>query len=126
MGAYHFFLPHLFGWEAWLMGLPPMIHWGVHAINTFFSALLFAGGVLTLAMLRYGADTPIARGLLIAMTLCWEVNAVNQLVTPPPMPERMFALRVTLLGFSIVAGLAYALAFAFAKPRPVTDHDRAA
>lgn len=110
MGAYHFFLPHIWGWERWLIGLPPMIHWGVHAINTFFSALLFAGGVLTLAMLRYGADDPIARGLLVAMTLCWEINAINQIVSPPPMPPRMLPLRMTLLGFSLLAALAYAYA----------------
>lgn len=110
MGAYHFFLPHVWGWESFLAKLPPMVHWGVHAINTFFSALLFAGGALTLTMLRHGMDGPIARGLLLAMTLCWEINVVHQIVVPVPMPPQMIALRMTLLGFSILTTLAYGYA----------------
>lgn len=110
MGAYHFFLPHIFGWEPYLAKLPDMIHWGVHAINTFFSALLFAGGVITLAMLHYGAESPIARGVLLAMTLCWEINFVNQIVVPTPMPPRMIVLRLALLGFAALTMTAYAYA----------------
>lgn len=110
MGAYHFFLPHIFGWESYLAKLPDMIHWGVHAINTFFSALLLGGGVITLAMLRYGIDTPIARGVLLGMTLCWEINVVNQIVVPTPMPPRMIVLRLALLAFAALTMTAYAYA----------------
>lgn len=110
MGAYHFFLPHLWGWEAWLMRLPPTVHWGVHAINTFFSALLAAAGVLTLAMLRHGVAGPIARGLLLAMTLCWEINVVHQIVSPMPMPPQMLPLRLALLGFAVLVTFAYGYA----------------
>lgn len=122
MGAYQFFLPHLWGWESVLTKDPDIIHWSVHAINTFFSALLFSAGALTLAMLRYGVDAPVTRGLLLAMMLSWEVNVIHQIVVPVPLPAGMTALRIALLGFSALttAAYAYATLSAWRSPSPST------
>jgi hypothetical protein len=119
MAAYHFFLPWLFQWEArGAKQVAPAIRWGMYSINFFFSFLLLAGGLLTfvaLRALRRGA-TP-DRGVLIAMTSFWIINALYQLFIPMPLPAKLWTLHVGLIAYAIVTMFAYASALGALKAR---------
>lgn len=108
MGAYHFFLPWQFHWGLFLRKVPQPIPWALFSINFFFSFLLLAGGLLTfraLAALRRSGRCD--RGILVAMAAFWLVNSLYQLIVPMPMPPQLWPLRVVLVGFALVALLAY-------------------
>ena len=108
MGAYHFFLPSIFQWRAFLKKVPEPIPWALFSINFFFSFLLLAGGILTfvtLGALRRSAHPD--RGILFAMAGFWLANTLYQVFIPMPLPARMWPLHVVLLVFAAVALLAY-------------------
>jgi len=108
MGAYHFFLPHMFHWDNFVKKIPSVIQWALFSINFFFSFLLLAGGVLTfVALRRLHRSLPPDRGVLVAMAGFWIVNTFYQLIIPMPLPPKLWVLHVVLLGYGIVAALAY-------------------
>jgi hypothetical protein len=108
MGAYHFFLPSMFHWGAFLKKVPEPIPWALFSINFFFSFLLLAGGILTFVTLRalLRSSHP-DRGILFAMAGFWLANTLYQVFIPMPLPARMWPLHVVLLGFAAVTLLAY-------------------
>lgn len=117
MGAYHFFLPWQFRWGLFLRKVPQPIPWALFSINFFFSFLLLAGGVLTfraLAALR--RSSACDRGILVAMASFWLVNALYQILVPMPLPAQLWPLHLVLLGFALVALLAYVSAALTARP----------
>lgn len=108
MGAYHFFLPWQFHWGLFLRKVPQPIPWALFSINFFFSFLLVAGGVLTfraLAALR--GSRHCDRGILGSMAGFWLANALYQIIVPMPLPAQLWPLHVVLVGFALVAMLAY-------------------
>jgi hypothetical protein len=118
MGVYHFLLPRLFDWDARATGMAPTIRWGMHSINFFFSFLLLAGGALTfvaLRALRRGASPD--RGILVVMICFWSLNTLYQILIPMPLPARLAALRLGLIGYAIVTVLAYAVALGTLKAK---------
>ena len=102
MGLYHFFLPAQFGWgEA--LARDRMLHWALLSINTFFSYLLLAGGVLTVRIAREPRPRgPVSTLVLISMTGFWLLNAAYQLLAPMPLPARLASLRWLLLAFAVI------------------------
>lgn len=111
MGAYHFFLPTMFGWAAYVQEIPTSIRWALFSINFFFSFLLLAGGILTfVAWLRVRRSVEPDRGVLVAMGGFWLVNVLYQVVLPMPLPASLWVLRVFLFGYAVVALLGYAIA----------------
>src|ERR1700730_6289335 len=83
MGAYHFFLPHMFHWDNFVKKIPSVIQWALFSINFFFSFLLLAGGVLTfVALRRLHRSLPPDRGVLVAMAGFWIANTLYQLRLP--------------------------------------------
>ena len=108
MGAYHFFLPSMFHWDIFVKKIPSVIQWALFSINFFFSFLLLAGGILTfVAVRRLYQSLPPDRGLLLAMGGFWIVNTLYQLIIPMPLPPKLWVLHIVLLGYGIVAALAY-------------------
>lgn len=108
MGAYHFFLPSMFHWDAFVKKIPSAIQWALFSINFFFSFLLLAGGILTfVALRRLCRALPPDRGVLIAMGGFWMVNTLYQLIIPMPLPPKLWLLHIVLLGYAVVAALAY-------------------
>lgn len=108
MGAYHFILPSMFHWHAFVKKIPSVIQWALFSINFFFSFLLLAGGVLTfVALRRLHRSLPPDRGVLIAMAGFWIVNTLYQLIIPMPLPPKLWLLHVVLLGYGVLAALAY-------------------
>ncbi len=102
MGLYHFFLPAQFGW-ADLLAHDRMLRWALLSINTFFSYLLLAGGVLTLAVAwRPRPRDRSAYDVVVAMTGFWTLNAAYQWLSPMPLPPRLGILHVVLLGFALI------------------------
>ena len=108
MASFHFVLPYVFGWGPFLDRLPPAVRWGSYSINFFMSYLMLAGGALTLAAwrrLRAGGSPD--SGIVVAMASFWVVNTLYQLFIPMPLPSRYLALRIALVGFSVVTAAAY-------------------
>src|ERR1700704_1818538 len=118
MGAYHFFLPSMFHWDRFVTKVPGAIRWGLFSINFFFSFLLLAGGILTfVALRRLHRSLPPDRGVLLAMAGFWIVNTLYQVFIPMPLPPKLWVLHVVLLGYGIVAALAYLVSLvALRKP----------
>lgn len=127
MGAYHFFLPSMFHWGAFLKKVPQPIPWALFAINFFFSFLLLAGGILTFITLRaLRRSSHSDRGILFAMAGFWLSNTLYQIFIPMPLPARMWPLHVVLLGFAAVTTLAYAVSLlAMRKAREAENGDPA-
>ena len=110
MGAYHFFLPSMFHWGAFLKKVPQPIPWALFSLNFFFSFLLLAGGILTFVALRALRRSPAMhpdRGILFAMTGFWLSNTLYQIFIPMPLPPNLWPLHVVLLGFAAATTLAY-------------------
>ncbi len=108
MGAYHFFLPSMFHWGAFLKKVPEPIPWALFSINFFFSSLLLAGGILTFVALRaLRRSLHPDRGILFAMAAFWLANALYQVFIPMPLPARMWPLHVVFLGFAALTLFAY-------------------
>ena len=108
MGAYHFFLPWQFHWGAFLKKVPQPIPWALFSINFFFSYLLLAGGILTFVALRaFRRSYHCDHGLLVAMAGFWLANSLYQIFVPMPLPAQLWPLHVVLLGFAVMATLAY-------------------
>ena len=125
MGLYHFWLPAQFGWAREL-AQDRMLQWALLSINTFFSYLLLAGGVVTFAIaLRRRPRDPIDAWMLIAMTGFWVLNAAYQMFLPMPLPPRLASLRWALLAFAIVVLFLYARGLQRSR-RPPAGSDRAA
>ena len=113
MGAYHFFLPFMFRWSAFITKIPKVIQWALFSINFFFSFLLLAGGILTfVALRRFTRSLAPDRGLLLSMTAFWIANTLYQLFIPMPLPSKLWLLHVILLGYGVVAALAYLIGVA--------------
>jgi hypothetical protein len=114
MGAYHFFLPVQFGW-AEALAHDPMLRWALLSINAFFSYLLLAGGLLTIAIAaRPAMRAGIGAWLLLAMSGFWIMNGAYQVLLPMPLPHRLWALKWILLAFALVVAALYVNA---ARPR---------
>jgi hypothetical protein len=108
MGAYHFFLPWQFHWGAFLKKVPQPIPWALFCINFFFSFLLVSGGVLTfIALFAFRRAMHCDRGILIAMAGFWLANSLYQVFVPMPLPAQLWPLHILLLGFALMAMLAY-------------------
>ena len=108
MGAYHFFLPSMFHWDADVKQIPSVIQWALFSINFFFSVLLLAGGILTFFTLRaLRRSWHPDRGILFAMSGFWLLNTLYQILIPMPMPARLWPLHVVLVGYAAVTTLAY-------------------
>jgi len=81
---------------------------GTFSINFFFSFLLLAGGILTfIALRRLNRALPPDRGVLLAMAGFWIANTLYQLFIPMPLPPKLWLLHIVLLGYGVLAALAY-------------------
>jgi hypothetical protein len=103
MGAFHFALPHLFGWSRFTHTLPAEIQWALFALNAFLSLLLVAGGMASILVVRRTSMADLAP--IWAMAAFWVYNSVYQLVWPFPAP----VARWPLLGFAVGVTLCYGM-----------------
>lgn len=108
MAAFHFVLPHIFGWSRFVNNIPSPIRWGLFAINVFFSVMLLGGGVITIiATLSDRGKTLLSYCIFSGMGVFWIINASYQIIYPFPVP----IMKWVLLGFSIVVTLLYLFGF---------------
>ena len=104
MAAFHFVLPHVFGWARFVNNIPSPIRWGLFSINVFFSALLLWGGVTTIiTALKDRGDTLLSYCIFFGMGGFWIINASYQIIYPFPD----VIMRWVFLGFSISVALLY-------------------
>jgi hypothetical protein len=106
MGAFHFFLPQLFGWGRFTQSLPVEIRWALSAINAFLSLFLVAGGLASVRDARLMGRC--SNGLLWTMLAFWAFNAVYQVLWPFPTP----GVRWVLLAFALSVATLYAAGLA--------------
>ena len=104
MAAFHFALPHVFGWARFVNNIPSPIRWGLFSINVFFSTLLLWGGVTTIiAALNDRGNTLLSYCIFFGMGFFWIIDASYQIIYPFPH----VIMRWVLLGFSISVALLY-------------------
>jgi hypothetical protein len=104
MAAFHFVLPHVFGWERFVNNIPSPIRWALFSINVFFSTLLLWGGVTTIiAALNERGSTLLSYCIFFGMGVFWIIDTSYQIIYPFPQE----ILRWVLLGFSISVALLY-------------------
>jgi hypothetical protein len=104
MAAFHFMLPHVFGWARFVNNIPSPIRWGLFSINVFFSTLLLWGGVTTIiTALNDRGSTLVSSCIFFGMGGFWIINASYQTIYPFPH----VIMRWVLLGFSISVALLY-------------------
>jgi hypothetical protein len=104
MAAFHFVLPHVFGWERFVNNIPSPIRWALFSINVFFSTLLLWGGVTTIiAALNERGSTLLSYCIFFGMGVFWIIDASYQIIYPFPQE----IMRWVLLGFSISVALLY-------------------
>ncbi|MGZ8889754.1 MAG: hypothetical protein ACXW1D_09545 [Halobacteriota archaeon] len=104
MAAFHFMLPHVFGWARFVNDIPSPIRWGLFAINVFFSTLLLWGGVTTIiTALNDRGSTLVSSCIFFGLAGFWIINASYQTIYPFPD----VIMRWVLLGFSISVALLY-------------------
>ncbi len=119
MAAYHFFLPRLWGWDTFLVQMPPAIRWASHSINFFFSFFLICGGILTFLSLRGDAwRLRQHRALFIVMGGFWATNLIYQLIDPLPLPRSWVIARVGFVGFAALTCVAYVVPLVAAMKAP--------
>jgi hypothetical protein len=112
MGAFHFFLPGLFGWGRFTDALPAEIRWALYAINAFFSLLLLAGSLASMAAVRDPATGALANWPTWTMTVFWIFNTAYQLAWPFPAPR----IRWVLVGFALAVAMLYAAGLYVGRP----------
>jgi hypothetical protein len=95
MGAFHFFLPRIFSWEAGLRHADPELRWALFALNCFFSLLLLCSGMTAIAS-WWRPELGVSSSLTLAAFWC--VNVAYQWLVPPPWPR---AIALTLLAFAV-------------------------
>lgn len=104
MAAFHFVLPHVFGWARFVNDIPSPIRWGLFSINVFFSTLLLWGGFTTIiAALNGRGSTILSHCIFFGMGGFWIIDASYQMIYPFPH----VIMRWVLLGFSISVALLY-------------------
>jgi len=104
MAAFHFMLPHVFGWARFVNDVPAPIRWGLFSTNVFFSSLLLRGGVPTIiTALNEIGNAILSYCVFPGMGVFWIINASYQVIYP--FPHVM--MRWVLLGFSISVALLY-------------------
>lgn len=104
MAAFHFVLPHVFGWARFVDDIPPPIRWGLFSINVFFSSLLLWGGLITIITTLKEEDSSLISCFIFSgMGIFWIVNASYQVLYPFPVA----IMRWVLLGFGISVALLY-------------------
>src|SRR5262249_42086164 len=121
MALYHFVLPGTFHWDQALVHYPTL-RWGLALINSSFSFLLLAGGVITIAI----AFAPLPRDgtgfwVLAAMGGYWLFNLLWRVGAPMPLPRALAGLRVLFLGSPAAVILLYAAALLRARPARGAD-----
>ncbi len=105
MALYHFWLPHIFGWERFMARLPPTVRWGNFIINFCFSFLLLCAGLITMvAAFKGGDERTLSLCVAAGLAAFWTANALYQVIIPMPLPTNLQALRWGLLGFAVLAG----------------------
>jgi len=101
MASYHFFIPSAFGWARETVGLYPTIRWALFSINFFFSCLLLALGMTTIAgvvMRCVNEGTYLV--VVVSGVLFWLVNAGYQLLIPMPLPSSYAVLGYFLKSYA--------------------------
>lgn len=104
MAAFHFVLPHVFGWARFVNDIPSPIRWGLFSINVFFSTLLLWGGFTTIiAALNDRGSSILSHCIFFGMGVFWIIDTSYQVIYPFPH----VIMRWVLLGFSISVALLY-------------------
>ena len=117
MAAFHFALPHVFGWARFVNNIPSPIRWGLFSINVFFSALLLWGGVITIiTALSERGSTLLSYCIFLGMGVFWIINTSYQIIYPFPD----VIMRWVFLGFSISVALLYILGVLLSFDQRVT------
>lgn len=101
-GVWHFFVPKLWSWYAYIDPTARELILAVRAINAFFSLSLVLFGLINL-LIAYGPDTSkyVAAVVLGANCVLWATRVVMQLVYPQGSASAILQYGM-LLSFTVV------------------------
>ena len=118
MGAFHWWLPELFGWNAGMAAAPATLRWALPALNAFWS--LFAIGTGTIAWrLARGEAWRSPSGAFVTATFAayWSLHAAYLVARPFPLPSRLAWLGWAFLGFAVAQAVLHGWAALGARRR---------
>ena len=118
MAAFHFFLPHIFGWGRYVNEIPAPIRWGLFSLNVFFSSLLLWGGITTIiTTLNYKESDLLTYCIFIGMGIFWIINVSYQILFPFPA----VIMKWILLAFAVTVAALYWFAVYLSFDRGVVE-----
>jgi hypothetical protein len=99
MGAFHLFLPTIFGWTAAMRSAPSSLQWALSSLNVFWSLLILLTGALAIVIAWRGwQQHPAGMAVSGALACYWALHAMYLVAQPFPLPRSL-----AWLGWSFVA-----------------------
>lgn len=106
MGAFHFWLPSIFGWARAMAQAPSSLQWALMSLNFFWSLLALLTGALVLILAGRGDwSSPAGRCAVGTLAGYWAVHAAYLLLRPFPLPPHLGWLGVAFVGFAAVQAI---------------------
>jgi hypothetical protein len=109
MGAFHLFLPTIFGWSAAMRSAPSSLQWATASLNVFWSLLILLTGALVLAIAwRRWQQQPAGRAALAMLAGYWALHTAYLVAQPFPLPPSLAWLGWLFLAFAAGQALLHA------------------
>ncbi len=110
MGAFHLFLPTVFGWSAGMRSAPSSLQWALSSLNVFWSLLILLTGALAIAVARRRWQQHPAGFAAIGVLACyWALHATYLIAQPFPLPRSLAWLGWSFVAFAVGQALLHAI-----------------
>jgi hypothetical protein len=118
-GIWHFFVPTIWKWYAYMDSRATELIVAVRAINVFFSLSLVLFGLLNLAFVYGGNANRYSIGIMLATTcILWLTRLAFQIIYPQGSINSV--LQYGMLGVSILVSLCYLISLYIVATQPIT------
>jgi len=122
MGAFHFWLPALFGWHQGMANAPTSLQWALQSLNFFWSLLTALAGLLVVLLARRGAwREGVGRITLLVLGTYWAGHAAYLVLRPFPLPAGLGWLGRCFVAFAIAQMVLHAWPALVPTKDPVVD-----
>jgi len=102
MGAFHFWLPTLFGWHQGMASAPTSLQWALQSLNFFWSLLTLVAGALVVVLAQRRAwQDEFGRITLLALAAYWASHAAYLVLKPFPLPASLTWLGACFVAFAL-------------------------
>jgi len=109
MGAFHFWLPALFGWHRGMASAPTSLQWALQSLNFFWSLSTLLAGVLVVVLAHRRAwKEGVGRIALLLLATYWAGHATYLLLRPFPLPVGLIWLGRCFVAFALAQTIMHA------------------